>query len=421
MTVLEIASYGRNTLRRLRQEARIIDPTLLPALAPAYELDPFAPTPTLVAGNLPNITLDDLISISPLPAAAVLHALHDVAATLEAMHDGGLVHGDLRPATVFILPGGRAALARPDGAKPEPGTDRAPGRRADAHDFAILAFELLTGVHPLATPDAVSMTSSLPTLPGRAATVIELALTIDEMRRPLPHALMAALDAIPAEDWPTNGLHRPTPLPKLRRSAVITHPITPPKRPDPPLLAPIELAPMELAPVEVRIPPPVKRSRFRRLLGPVVLLLGLTTVFTGGAAGASLLFAPTPSSGDPVAEPPHVRRISLSVTPPQALCPYAALHITASIVADGGPGELELRWRLPDGTTAESQSLAFDGGRRVLRAAIDLTLTGREQLIGEVIAVVGPAGARASAPIRYLCRSAVKKDKGKDKDRARSI
>ncbi len=117
MTVLEITSYGRNTLRRLRHEARIVDRTLLPELAPAYELDPFAPTPTLVTGDLPDITLDDLVSISPLPAAAALHALHDVAAILEVMHDGGLVHGDLRPATVFILPDGRAALARSDGAE----------------------------------------------------------------------------------------------------------------------------------------------------------------------------------------------------------------------------------------------------------------------------------------------------------------
>ncbi len=264
------------------------------------------------------------------------------------------------------------------------------------------------------------MVSSHPLLPGPAATAIKRALSISERRRPLPHALMAALDAIPAEDWPSNGLHRPAPLPKVERSAVITHTITPLKRPDPRVSrrqpAPIEPAPMELAPVEVRIlPPPVKRSRVRRFVGPFVLLLGLTTVFTGGAAGTSLLFAPAPSSGDPSAEPPHVRRISLSVTPPQALCPYAALHITATIVADGGPGELELQWRLPDGSTADSQSLAFDGGRRVLRAAIDLTLTGHEQLIGKVVAVVGPAGARASAPIRYLCRSAVEKDKGKDR------
>lgn len=423
MTVLEITSFGCNTLRRLRRELRIIDPTAMPDLAPAYELDRFALTPTLVAADLPDVTLDDLVSISPLPAAAALHALQDVADTLEAMHDGGLVHGDLRPASVLVLPDGRAALTRPEAPEPAPGTDRDPGRRADAHDFAILAFELLTGVHPLAPEGAVAMASSLPMLPPAAANVLELALTVEPDRRPFPHALMVALDAIPAEEWPTNGLHRPAPMPKRPKPLRLAPPVEPPveiavveaEAPDEP--KPVEPIAVEPKPIQVRIiPPPVRRSVFRRVLGPFVILLGLTTVFSGGAAGAWLLFAPSPSAGDPAAQPPHVRRVSLSVTPPQALCPYAAMHVTATIVTDGGPGELELRWRLPDGSTADTESFAVDGGRRVLRAAFDLTLTGREQLLGEVIAVVG--GTRASVPIRYLCPGAVKEQK---KDRARAV
>ncbi|WP_322937734.1 serine/threonine-protein kinase [Nocardioides bizhenqiangii] len=430
MTVLEMSHYGCNTLRRLRREARLIDPTWTPDLAPAFEIDRCAATPTLMTGDLPDLTLDDLVSISPLPAAAALHALRDVAATLEAMHDRGLAHGDVRPSTVFILPDGRSALARPRAA------DREPDRPTDAHDFAVLAFELLTGVHPLLPRDAVAMASSLPMLPRAAADVLELTLTIDPDRRPLPHALMVALDAIPAEDWPTNGLHRPPSQPPAPAPVATTPPLSPPERPAPARLAPpVEPAsaepppaeeppaderpvpdrPVGPRPIEVRIvPPPVRRSLFRRILGPFVIFLGLTTVFTGGAAGAWLLFAPSPSASDPAADPPHVRRISLSVTPPQALCPYAALHVTATIVADGGPGDLELRWRLPDGSDADPQSFTVDGGRTVLRAAIDLTLTGREQLIGEVVAVVN--GARASAPIRYLCPGAV--DDQRDRSRA---
>ncbi len=419
MTVIEISSYGCNTLRRLRREARILDPALMPDLTPAYEIDRFAVTPTLMTGDLPDITLDDLVSISPLPAAAGLHALHDVAATLEALHDSGLAHGDVRPSTVLVLPDGRAALARPEAARTA--ADRRPNLLDDAHDFAVLAFEVLTGVHPLSPGNAVSLAESLPALPRPAAHVLELALTIDAQRRPLPHALMVALDAIPAEDWPTNGLHRPPPPPPVPPPAVTVATVPRPKPQAPARLAPpIELAPaeglpvaerpVEPGPVEVRmVPPRVKRSLLRRVLGPFVILLGLTTVFSGGAAGAGLLFAPSPSAGDPVSAPPHVRRVALSVTPPQALCPYAALHITATIVADGGPGQLELRWRLPDGTTADTESFAVDGGRRVLRAAIDLTLTGREQLRGEVVAVVN--GARASAPIRYLCPGADTKQK----------
>ena len=149
-----------------------------------------------MTGDLSDITLDDLVSISPLPAAAALHALHDVAATLEAIHDSGLVHGDLRPSTSSSSP--TAGRARPARGRPPPANGRR-SRQDDAHEFAVLAFEVLTGPLDLAGPRWCWRTR------GRECA----ALTIDAGRRPFPHALMVALDAIPAEDWPTNGLHRP--------------------------------------------------------------------------------------------------------------------------------------------------------------------------------------------------------------------
>ncbi len=415
MTVLEITTYGRNTLRRLRREARIVDPSLVPGLAPAYEIDRLSPTPVLVTEDLPDITVDHLVSISPLPAAAALHALQDVAATLEAMHANGVVHGDLRPSTVFILPDGRAALARPDTAPPATEEALGAARLVDAHAFAILAFELLTGVHPLAPPDAVAMTTLLPALPRSAATVLELALTLDGGRRPLPHAVMAALDAIPPEEWPTNHLRRP-PRPLAPPIAVPTLRAQTIPRPNQPEPAVVEVhgAPAPSQPlVEVRgaSAPSLatsgrRRSLFRRILGPLVMTLGLLTVAAGGGAGAWLLFTPDASADDPAAAPPpQVRRVALSVTPPQVHCPRAALRLTATVVADGGPGRLELEWRLPDGSTADPHSFLVDGGRTRLRAALDVTLTGTSQLRGKVVAVVvGHDGARATAPIRYLCR-----------------
>ena len=126
----------------------------------------------------------------PLPAAAVLCALRDVAATLEAVHDSGLVHGDLRASTVYVLPDGRAALARPDAPRAAKRNGRGRARQDDSHAFAVLAAELLTSP------------------PEAAATVLEDALQVDLCRRPVPHALVAALDEIPAEDWPSNDLQR---------------------------------------------------------------------------------------------------------------------------------------------------------------------------------------------------------------------
>lgn len=413
MTVLEIESYGRNTLRRLRRESRIVDATAMPGLAPAYEIDPWAPTTTLVTEYLPDVTLDDLVSVSPLPAAAALHALRDVARTLHAMHECGLVHGDLGPAAVFILPDGRAALARPETAPPATATSRTRAMRTDAHGFATLAFEALTGVHPLDPAEAGPMATSLPVLPRAAADVLARALDAAPSRRPLPLDLVTALDAIPAEEWTTNQLGRAL-LPDPARLA----PPLPPAEPvvvAEPMLAPALAPALETEPVAapapaprvvVRIVPPrTRRSLFRRILGPFVMLVGLLTVLSGGGAGAWLLFAPA-SADDPVVDPIRVRRVTVSITPPQAMCPRASLHLAASIVTEGGGGDLVVTWRLPDGTVADTQALSVDEGRRTLLAAFDLTLTGERQLVGDVVAVVSPTGDRASARIRYLCPGA---------------
>lgn len=440
MNVLEISTYGRNTLRRRRQELRIIDPCAMPNLAPAFELDPAAPTATLVAEDLPDITLEDLIGISPLPAAAVLHALQDVARILEAMHACGLVHGHLRPSAVYVMPDGRAALARrPGAAPPGTGTSHASAERADAYGFAVLAIELLTGVQRVDPRRPGSLAAALRQLPPAAATELKRALTTDPARRPLPVDLVESLTAVPAEEWPATHLRQAPEAPEPVQPPAPSEPPEPPAAVEP--IEPIETmepvetverseserwapeaearaetpapdpAPILVAPapapgpgVVVRIVPPrPRRSLFRRVLGPFVILLGLVTVFTGGAVGATMLFAPSVSAGDATAAPLQVRRVSLSATPPQAFCPQASLHFAATIVTDGGAGEVEVRWRLPAGITADPESFSVDDGRNTLRAALDLTLTGTDRLVGKVIAVVSPTGVRASVPIRYLC------------------
>ncbi|KAA1419392.1 hypothetical protein F0U44_13230 [Nocardioides humilatus] len=429
MTVLEITNYGRNTLRRLRLEARILDASLQPRLAPAYELDPNAPTATLVTELLPDLTLDDLVSISPLPAAAALHALRDVAATLHAMHECGLVHGALRPAGVFILPDGRAALARPDAVPEGAGATRQAAVWADSYGFAVLAFELLTGIHPLDLTNGSAMTPSLASLPPRAATVLKRALTTTPARRPLPLELIGALEAIPAERWASNHLKQtpahplappldalPTPpAPAVEPPVDAVPEVQPLAPPDPmPVVSPEEVVaapegpPSREAPALVAVaviaPAPRKRSVFRRIVAIFTGLVALLTVLTGGAAGAWLLFSPATAT-DPMPGPPQVERMALSITPPQANCPRAAMHLSATIVTDGGEGPLVVRWVLPDGTVADTQSLMAMEGQRVLRTSFDLRLSGRREIVGRVRATVTPTNTQASVPLRYLCAS----------------
>ncbi|KAA1428460.1 hypothetical protein [Nocardioides antri] len=425
MSLLEITTYGRNTLRRRRQEARLVAATPFPGLARACERDPLSPTASLVTEYVPDVSLDDLVSIAPLPAAAALHALQDVAGTLDAMHECGLVHGDLRPATVYVLPDGRSALAHPGEMPPASATRQETARRNDAHAFAMLAFELLTGDHPHDVQTAIARAPSLPTLPRAAALALKRALTATPARRPRPLELVATLDTIPAEDWPTN---------RLRRAAVVPLPAEPPvaRRPEAPDAerwapreggAPVEAEaepevevgvetepvalrpPTATSPVVVRIVPAQPRKRrLRRFFEMFVIILGLATVLAGGGVGAWLLFAPpTASAGDDASGRLEVQGIALTVTPPQVHCPRASLHLTAAISIEGGAGELELQWRLPNGSIAETDRFSVDDGEETVHAALDLTLRGKEQVIDEVVAVVSPGDAQATIPLRYLC------------------
>lgn len=417
MTVLEITDYGRNTLRRRRLEARLLDAYIQPSLAPAYELDRGATTATLVTELLPDITIDHLVGISPLPAAAALYALRDVAGTLHAMHECGLVHGDLRAAGVLILPDGRAALARPDTAPPASGTSRGSAVQADSYGFAVLAFELLTAIHPLDPSDATAMTACLGMLPRRAATVLRRALTAAPARRPLPLDLVDLLEGVPAERWASNQLRPvlatppppppPSPPPASPEAAVATPEVQPLAPPDEVVAVPVAPPPAPPVPeVAVPIAPPLRRKSLgRRIFERGVVLVGLLTVAGAGGAGAWLLFTPASTAGDPV-PPPQVRRVSLTITPPQVTCPHATLHFATRIETDGGTGPLEVRLRLPDGTIADTETVMADPDQTVLSTSYDLTLSGRRHVLGPVTAIVSPGGARDVARMRYACGNA---------------
>ncbi len=456
---LYVISTGRNALRRLRREARILA-AAEPSVARAYDLDPFADTATLVMEYVPGVTLDDLLEVSPLPAPAALDALRDVAETLRAMHESGLVHGNLGPSTVYVLPDGRAALGEPGEVPPGSGTLTPPDE--DSYDFAVLAFELLTGFHPLDPRTVISATRGLTDLPASAAAALEQALAATTSEAPPAHELSAALDAVPAEEWP---FHRTAP--SAPRADPRTQLVWPPARPmwtgaldeglvdllvepAPPTdhavpgspvtrapvvdleatLAPIvepaveptlraePVAPppaveivapsepdLDLLPVLDELSPnswrPVKRGVIRRS-GPFFAILCLLGVVAAGGYGGSIVFADGAPRLSPTPVAVQVSDVSMTVSPFQAYCPRADLHLVASIATDGGVGDVRVTWRLPDGTTP-SQTVLVKPGQRLVQASLDITMKGRIALEGKAVATVEPSGLSASVPIRYLC------------------
>lgn len=453
---LYVISTGRNALRRLRREARLLADTE-PAVARAYDLDPMADTATLVMEYVPGVTLDDLVAVSTLPAAAALDALRDVAETLRAMHESGLVHGNIGPAAIYVLPDGHAALGEPGEVPPGIGTLTPPDE--DAYDFAVLAFELLTGLHPLDPRTVISATRGHTDLPAAAAAVLEQALTSTGTAIPAPHDLVASLDAVTFEDW---GRHTTTPPPDLSPRTHLAWPPLKPMwvgsledgtiellvEPAPPsdhvapgapatrapvinleatlalvlepvveqtlVVEPIDLPPvveiertpdLELLPVLDELSPdswrPVKRGIVRRV-GPFFAILCLLGVIGAGGYGGSVVFAGGAPRLGPMPVAVQVQDVSMTVSPFQAYCPRADLHLVASIATDGGVGDVRVTWRLPDGTTPE-QTVTVKPGQRLVQASLDIAMKGRIALDGKAVATVHPSGLSATVPIRYLC------------------
>lgn len=171
-----------------------------------------------------------------LPPSRVASLLGEVLAGLEAVHQAGLVHGDLRPARVVIegervrLDGLGLATGLDDevallgSADPERARYAAPERsagagaadaRADLYSVGVLAFEALTGQPPFAARNALelvrlhrhepppALASVRAEVPGCFEAVVRKALAKEpEARYPTAAAFREAVEALPVGPSP---------------------------------------------------------------------------------------------------------------------------------------------------------------------------------------------------------------------------
>ena len=217
-------------VEQCRREARAAAALAHPNVVTIYDVGVTSEgRPFLVMELLRGRTLRDALSGGPLPLEQTLPILEGVCGALEAAHAQGLVHRDLKPENVFLVDTGpdstrvklldfgiatfvgsqtgarSGALGTPEYAAPEQIRGGFPQRSWDVWAFAVMAFEGLVGVRPVA---CVSMAlgngfseggtswhdSALRRVTPPLAAVFGKALSLDPRQRyESPSALLADL------------------------------------------------------------------------------------------------------------------------------------------------------------------------------------------------------------------------------------
>jgi Tol biopolymer transport system component/predicted Ser/Thr protein kinase len=124
-------------LSRLEHEARILASLQHPHVATLFAFEEEEGRRFLAMELVPGETLAERLTRGPLPLREALTLARQVAEGLEAAHERGIVHLDLKPANVKITPEGKAkvldfGVARPADRSPSPLTSQMPTATAAA-------------------------------------------------------------------------------------------------------------------------------------------------------------------------------------------------------------------------------------------------------------------------------------------------
>ena len=216
----EHARHG-DTLARFRAEARHAGSLSHPAVARVYDYgdgDEGGP-PYLVMELVDGPSLAQVLDAGPLAPASVMDLVAQCAAGLQAVHQAGLVHRDIKPGNLLLGPGGQVKITdfglagaagwgprtrtgtlicAPAYLAPERVTGGAATPASDLYSLGIVAWECLAGAPPFSGM-AIEVAFShrelpLPPLPGAVpgevgALVAELAAKDPAAR---PSAALAA-------------------------------------------------------------------------------------------------------------------------------------------------------------------------------------------------------------------------------------
>jgi eukaryotic-like serine/threonine-protein kinase len=319
----ELAADDRAT-RRFVREARATARLTHPNVARVYDFGRDGGAPFLVMELLEGETLAGRLAAGPLPPAEAARVAAAVADALDAAHQRGIVHRDVKPANVMLTPAGEVKVmdfgiaAAADETHSTTGSgmyatvayvspERVAGQPAtpasDVYSLGAVLYELLCGRPPFSasTPALVArahlhdrptpVRGLAPWVPPRLAEAAEAALAKDPADRPSSAAAFAARIRAAA--------HLPAQAP------------APPPGPEPTRAMPAgEEAPAAAPTVEVDAARPVWRRQRRRF--PVLLAVLLAALLA--LVGVRELGARRTSTAGAPARPPATATAAGTVT-----------------------------------------------------------------------------------------------------------
>lgn len=197
---------------RFLHEARVIGGLAHPAIVSLLDFDFSGNEPFLVMEYLKGQGLDAWIT-RPHPLAEQLVVLEDLCQALAYAHENGVLHRDVKPSNVQILPNGHAKLmdfgiaraaagkltatgsvmGTPEYMAPEILNDAAYSPRSDLYACAVLLYEMFTGANPFAAKTVAAALTNVLTLNPPDIRVVHPAFP-----KRLAETLMACLHKEPA-------------------------------------------------------------------------------------------------------------------------------------------------------------------------------------------------------------------------------
>ena len=210
------AGLSSEQRERFRREARLAARLSHSGVVQIYDLVTEGSDDAIVMEYVEGRTLAERLTAGPLPMRELLRLAHEIAGGLQAAHEAGLIHRDLKAANVIVTPAGHAkildfGLARPatrrtdetpltkqgfvigtlHSMSPEQARGEELDQRSDLFSLGILLYQMITGREPFRGND-----------PGATLRRIVQEPPPDprSLRPDLPAGVEALLDRLLAKD-----------------------------------------------------------------------------------------------------------------------------------------------------------------------------------------------------------------------------